>query len=383
MLTRSDINHPYDSWDIFCQEFIFYLCRRCCPPKYHKNIISKMPKQRHASVHHDGFIFNCMSPKCRIDDNELEIFFSNMEHGLFHGICTAYISWLICQQDSKLRNYTYEVLLMSCVLHGFTKSVKNDMLELRNIYDFLHPSAYNPQENDILTKADRVELRRYTLNGNTQYETMQLLDDELQQIITFFYAFIRPALSYFYACRDRLFVRHGIENQSHKNFNKSDRYPPLGSYATMNWADINDHPSAIKGVYQVTNQDTLTAYPIEVDRMPFGIVSDENKFIFQTLSHCSAHDNLCHFSKLRGYLDAAEFKLRGGKIYISQKRDHLYANSDIKLQYWKFTYQGIPYHHEQVQLLIKNKIIVIPQSNLINFWNLVKLLKDRLLILNQ
>ena len=86
---------------------------------------------------------------------------------------------------------------------------------------------------------------------------------------------------------------------------------------------------------------------------------------------------------MKGFITLDSFDRLGGKIVNSNERDHLYAKSEISLNNWIFLTQNIDHKkNKQIINLSKNDICVLPQETLAKFFMLVKILSDRLILLN-
>ena len=70
--------------------------------------------------------------------------------------------------------------------------------------------------------------------------------------------------------------------------------------------------------------DELKSYPIEINRVPFGIIDYVNN---KQKEFCSNHGVQQLWNKIKGMITYKEFINSGGKIINTNERDHLYATS--------------------------------------------------------
>lgn len=333
---------------LFLNKIINLICSRCSNTDY---------------THHKGLINKFLIPSKNISLEFYNNYFNDVEHGFFHALSTCYIYYII--NNNKID----EITIASLLLHDFLKcngfsQIDHD-IELRKYFSNLLEETYthsNPKnENKLLIKCDRIELRRYSDYKDWVDDRYYKLYDDFnikqKQEIEDFYNNIRPTLLYFYINRNEIFIRHGLED-----INKCDplnKFPPEKSYMT---------------------HDAIESYPIEIDRIPFGyITSDHNK----QMGYCSNHGLKQEWNKIKGYITFKEFTNNGGKIINTNERDHLYAISNININKWKFLYQNVHENNRQIIELKKNNINIISQQIISEFYIFIKLFQDRLVVLNK
>lgn len=312
--------------------------------------------------HHKGKINNFLIPQKKISSDFYNNYFSDIEHGLFHSISTCYIYFILNNNEID------EITVASLLLHDFLKcngfSQEDHDKELRKYFPNLLDETYthsNPQnENKLLIKCDRIELRRYNdykdWVDDRYYKLYDNLSKQQKNTIERFYNIIRPSLFYFYNNRNEIFIRHGLEY-----INKCDvngLFPPNKSFLAV---------------------DKLNSYPIEIDRVPFGYMTTDTN---QQKGFCSNHGRKMEFNKIKGFITYKEFINNGGKIINTNERDHLYAKSSININNWKFLYQNVTQDNKQKVELEKNNINIMPQKILSEFFIFIKLFQDRLVVLN-
>lgn len=337
----------------FIKIFTTKLCKKC--------------NENYAYTVDENFIPNSefihlLVPTKRIDDTFFKNFMNDTEHGLFHGICCCYIAYLL-----NGKNFN-ESLSLSLIMHDFLKcnGFSQDMhdKELINYYNKLLPETYthsNPEDDTrLLVKCDRIELMRYKDYKNwvddRHYKIFDDIDSQTKEEIMKFYKEIRPSLLYFYENRDSIFLRHGLEKLS--KMEASPIFPPPDSYMVI--ADSE-------------------SYPIEIDRVPFGF---DHMDVIRQHGYCSNHGLFNSWNKVKGFITLDDFIGCGGKIIDSKRRDHLYARSEIDMKEWHFLFQGVDEDCDYIKYLKDNNINIIEQKLLLRFFTLIKLLCDKILILN-
>ena len=284
----------------------------------------------------------------------------------------------------------------SALLHDFLKvnGYEQELhdSELINFFDKLLPETYqhsNPSDkykNNLLIKADRVELRRYNdykeWVDERFYNLIFSLSEKTQNYLDIFYNNLRPALLYIYINKNKIFIRHGIER-----FNKDITFWPI---------DYIDY----------TNKDI---YSIEIDRIPFSSFINNNILLdvfssnhcskvpwdnFSQNGFCSNHCGKAPWNKLKGYITKDDFSHYNGEIVIENCRDHLFAKSKIETYNWVFIVQNI-YDPKGADNNISNDNIkvtyiklletnnhIVQQNTVFLFNKLIKLLGDRLTVIN-
>jgi len=356
LLQMNSLSPVFQHLDMYLDSCIDMICSRC----------SRNPK-----THHKGLIQTFLTPK-KSTSHLLDMYFRDTEHGLFHGIMSGFIISLL-HKDKNIggKECILEKEYSSAFLHDILKcngyvQEEHDRL-LSEFYPNLKVETYmhsNPSvtlENEYLILADRIELTRYpgykTWVDERYDKIFQTIEETTKFSIEQFYSKIRKVLLFFYSNSDSLFLRHGLERIQMGKFEKHAIFPPENSYLEIE-----------------------QGYPIEVDRPPFGIVN--NWHTNATNGACSNHGIDYNWNKIKGYIRYSDFCNFGSKIIDSHQRDHLYANSSIQLKDWVFMYQNINEDDFQLMKLIENDIDVLPQKIVNKLYTFVKLLKDRLIVLN-
>lgn len=307
----------------FFHKYISYFCGRC-----------------EGQGHHNGIINTFLTATKRYDKKMLDNFYNDTEHGFFHGLMTAFICYLI-NEDNKIvtKIDSLEKTFISATLHDFLKAngieQKLHDTELKQLYSNLNDETYvhsDPPEkfyNKHLIIADRLELRRYPdyLNWVDErfHNLYKIMKPETKDMLDIFYNCLRPALEYIYTNRKETFIRHGTEVEQSKI---EPIFPPeKTSYYTLK--NVNSK-----------------VYPIEIDIPPFcSIINNEiiegNKWYNDNQNgFCSNHDGLSQWNIIKGYIASNDFS-KNGKIINSLERDHLFAHSLIQINKWVFLYQNL------------------------------------------
>lgn len=345
----------------FLDTFIDYICARCSNSNKH---------------HHNGEINKFMITQNKIDDIYYKNYFDDIEHGFVHGLFCCFIAYIIDKENIN------EELFSSLLLHDFLKcsgySQESHDKDLIQYYNKLLPETYihsNPTdkyENKLLITCDRIELRRFENYkewiDERYHKTYNNLDDNKKQIIDEFYNKLRPVLTKLYKNRNEIFIRHGLENYEHADY--KGQFPPK--------VDFN---------VKVKNVNT---YAIEIDRIPFGYLDIDTH---KQKGFCSNHGCDSKWNIVKGFITFSDFVNKGGKMANSNIRDHLYATSDINIKDWIFLHQEPKYSENygerdkekdklQIEKLNDNNIPTIEQDLVFSFFHLVKILQDRLFVLN-
>ena len=367
----------------FLNSFSYFICPRCSPKNYTQEFghltekdVKLLPNNTPKEWgHHIGSIHKYIKSK-QMKSSFINNFLEDTEHGFFHGLMTAFIMYLINldANNAELTEQDYSSVLLHDFLkvNGYEQELHDK--ELIYFFDKLLPETYqhsNPSDkykNNLLIKADRIELRRYDdykeWVDERFYNLVSSLSKKTQGYLDIFYNNIRPALLYIYINKNKIFIRHGIER-----FNKDITFWPI---------DYIDY----------TNKDI---YSIEIDRIPFSSLINNN--ISQN-GYCSNHCGKAPWNKLKGYITKDDFTHYKGEIVIENCRDHLFAKSKIETYNWIFIVQNIDnpmgnndnIRNEDIHLiyikLLETEKHIVQQNSVFLFHKLIKLLGDRLIIIN-
>jgi len=356
-MNTNDYSDLYIDVEHYFDECIDFICSRC---------------SGNPLWHHKGLIHSFLTPSIKRDKTFYQNYFNDYEHGLFHGIMTGFIVSLLHKDKLiKKNNVILEQEYSSAFLHDILKSNNYPQEDhdkmLKDFYSNLKVETYvhsNPPDNfskEYLIMADRIELARfedYTEWVDSKYTNIFNIVEDITKIkIEKFYLMVRKALLYFYKNNDSIFIRHGLEQLNKGDFHKSASFPPVNSFLKI-----------------------AEGYPIEIDRPPFGVLNNWNTN--KCLGACSNHGHNSTFNQVKGFITYDEFMEKGGKIIDGKERDHLYAYNELKLSNWSFMFQQVNSNDKQVVELCKLGINIVPQSLVIKMFTFIKLLKDRLIVLN-
>lgn len=351
----NSLSPVFNKLDKYFDECINILCSRCGGTRHSK-----------------GLIHTFLTPIVKNNYEFYNKYFEDYEHGLFHGIMCGFIISVIHKDKNLQRSdVILEKEYSSAFIHDILKtngvSQEEHDSKLIDIYPYLKKETYlhsNPPldcQDEYLIIADRIELTRYSDYNSwvdEKYKNIFLkMEISTKKLINDFYSNVRKTLLYFYKNSNNIFLRHGLEKIDTANYDKNSIFPPKNSYLELS-----------------------SGFAIEIDRAPFGV---KNNWITNTTEGaCSNHGENRRWNKIKGYITYDEFINKNGKIIDSKQRDHLYANSNIELSEWVFMYQNTPYDDELILGLIENGIKIIPQQIIQKMFTLIKLLKDRLIVLN-
>lgn len=356
ILHMNSLSITFRHLDTYLDSCIDMICSRC---------------SGNHDCHHKGLIQSFLTPT-KSSSHLLDAYFQDTEHGLFHGImCGFIISLLHKDKNIGVDNCILEKEYASAFLHDILKcngySQEEHDARLSEFYPNLNDETYmhsNPHitlQNKYLILADRIELTRYPDYKSWVDERYEIIFQTMEETTKFsieqFYSKIRNVLLFFFSNSDSIFLRHGLEKIEAGDFAKHSIFPPENSYL------------------EISN-----GYPIEIDRQPFGIINNWNTNA--TNGACSNHGMECNWNKVKGYIRYEDFCDFGSKIINSHERDHLYANGSIELKNWIFMYQNIDEDNFQIVKLIENDINILPQQLINKLCTFVKLIKDRLIVLN-
>lgn len=305
----------------FLELFISFLCAKCGTVFYpHKELY----------FHNMGRINRLLTPRQKIPDKYFENYFNDVEHGFFHGICSCYIAYLLKDGDVDEQEMASILLHDFLKCNGFTQDSHDTDLFL--YYDKLMSETYthsNPlDQGNILVKSDRIELTRYDdykeWVDNRYYDICKTENKHIDE----FYNNIRPSLLYFYKNRNSVF---------------------LCSYDNT----------------------------VEVDRVPFGY---ENFDVIEQHGFCSNHGLGFSHNIIKKFISINDFS---GIVDVSDFRsEKLIITSESNSDKWYFLYQGINETHKHIEELKSNNENIISQQLVKKFFTLVRMLQDRLIVMN-
>ena len=306
------------------------------------------------SCHHDALIFESLKLKRDIDRSKVIDWVEDLEHGLFHGFCTAFLGawheWSKRKDEDFVNVEWYKStahgvnwifpskFVASCLLHDFgrfTGSETRHDAVVCEYFDVLKLVANHSQPDQVnsLVIADRLELRRYDdWHQWVEQGKLSVFDDN----IDVFYEYIRPVLEQVFGHRHALWMRHGVEHKFYMRNNKTrDEYLSCQP----------ETPCPHKGHWRALLHKN--GYSVETGRVP--------------AYFCLAHN--FGFTP-NGYLPIDVFFEHGGSLENAEGdagfRDHLVAVGKVPIKEWFFLADGIEKRHPRMQA----KILELCESSL-------------------
>lgn len=330
---KSKFYHVNESFLTFCNSFLKVLCPRC----YNAYAKAKL------NPHNHGYFNMCFltSPK------------ETWNH-LFDGFIKCFIAFSI-NNDKSLISKKKERFI-ECFSDILVNVNKNNLphFEISN-------SIYRAFVNN--SKLDQTKFKEY--ENKIKLSTLAS--------IKILFQYIFPSLKYFHENRDKIFIRHGLEKKTN-DYEKNMIFPPNDE--KHGWR-INK----VTNILGKTVPSTLPAYPIEVDKLP--------------LTHCAAHSNKEIYGNVKGFISANDFKKLGGKIHIRYEkndnvmpRDHFFAESNINLKHWVFTYRNSNENklkkeiRQAVSKMIEQEIPVMYENIIISYSSVMDLITYKFILLH-
>lgn len=277
--------------------------------------------------HTPGYLHTFLQHKA----TPLAAYLDDTEHGLFHGICAAYVATVLDGKGSA-KDEAYVRTVASCLVHDFVRCTDPSTAEthdalLRDVFPNLDECTYThsnpPDPTPTLVRADRVELMRYPDHPTWVDDRLRLLLAELplpkRQLLQQFYSTQRPALLFFYRAlvarrgdASSVLVRHGLECNGWEADRACPKWPPTGSY--MPFCPGGPRP----------------AFAVETSALHGGM-GDE----------CFDHDPGSSWDRIQGWVSLRALREGGGRLVADGTRDHLVcSDGDLERKDWVFTYNS-------------------------------------------
>lgn len=375
--------------------------------------------------HHECTFNTVLKSIKKIDDSFVDNWFKDTEHGYFHCLMVSFISYYYDQNVFENRKLDFDNIdfksndihhmnqhmvkyLSSGLLHDFLKcngyKQEEHDTRLREYFPLLMEETYqhsNPSpeyDHSLMIIGDRTELRRYPDYDEWVDKSVLkheiLLNKENKEILDIFYNVLRPSLLYLFENRQKVFVRHGIENIH--NTSISDKYPFANSYS-----DVKEHTCYYKKKQEVLVSDVKDSdlyYPIETGKLPFADYYWKDSEEIHG-SNCINHDKHHNWNMLKGVISLQDLKKNGGKIVSTNHRDHLYAESNIDTDKWVFIhkvhynhFEGIPRYrikafdktsyNEHISKMLEKGLGLVSQRVINEFFKVMDLLDVKMRSLN-
>ena len=182
-----------------------------------------------------------------------------------------------------------------------------------------------------------------------------------------------PVLKYLYENKNSIFLRHGLEKRT-DDYSINMVFPP------------NDDKHGWR-IHNITAKDgktfpsALPTYPVEVDTVPF--------------KKCASHSSKEIYGNVKGFIAFPNFKKLGGKIHMRYEkedsvmpRDHLFAESNIHIKNWIFTYRKNNDSslketiRKAVNALVQEGIPVIDEAIIPNFTHVLEAIANKFILLH-
>ena len=235
-------------------DFIDYLSSLVCPQKCHTQFSGDVCNYRTKWKNHNkGALVRILADGPRIDSQSVLKWSKDVEHGLFHGVMTAFIAMMFKHPDgipehifeeqtsSKINTAITadERIVVTCLVHDFVKSSfekePHDFLlkdYFYNLSDIVY-SHSSPKDINELIVADRWELLRYpNWKDWVDFDMLNHFSHKTTSMLIAFYSHLRPALEKMIFYKDDVWFRHSPErmwvNDSFPNLNSHSNYPPKG-----------------------------------------------------------------------------------------------------------------------------------------------------------
>lgn len=360
--------------------FLNYLSTMVCPQKCQNQFAGDHCRYRSAwTTHSKGSLVRILADGPSVREEVISAWAEDTEHGLFHGIMTAFFAFLYKypdglpneiyqEQNSKTINTPIdenEFLISSCLVHDFVRSsIKEEPHDqkLKEWFFSLDESTYThsvPPNISPLVVGDRWELLRFSDYSEWLDENkLNMMPKKLQSKIKSFHQHIRPALEKMIAEKNDVWFRHSPEklweNHNFKKLTSESCYPPKGywnaredddSYFAVETGTMPPRGCLLHGYARNNSLDNTDPSSYS----PYGMInlkslkqySDKNK---KTISPCvrvTAMEDVELPWENKNWLgdDWANIIKQTGyakNTFIS--RDHLAASSEVPLKEWIFLY---------------------------------------------
>lgn len=185
--------------------------------------------------HNSGYLWEMMGHGPKLPREIIEAWIEDHEHGLLHGIFTAFAGLYLAADKHPCITETYGSnghgmpptrearFLVASLLHDLARYVPDSLDDTHDalLFDLINglPDAtyrhHTPHPKDVdtpLVRGDRLELMRYDdWQDWVDTSIYDYLDATKRKMIDLFYGRLRPALLEAWAYRDDPWVRHGLE----------------------------------------------------------------------------------------------------------------------------------------------------------------------------
>lgn len=245
----------------------------------------------------------------------------------------------------------------------------------KELCDLLTHMLLSNNTHEIPLYGDANKIHNYLVNGEDEEMFKHVTQSQKESnmiLINIFYKHLYPALKYFHTHKNDVFIRHGLEKNTYKYDNQSI-FPP--NDVNFGWR-INKVSNEVDD-YIVPH---TAAYPIEADKYPF--------------VGPSMHSSNEIYGNVKGYIASNVFKQAGGKIHCRYEksntlmaRDHLFAESEIHINNWVFTYNidhpenKTKYIKMALRSMLIGQIPFIADENLKIFNKIYEIIENKFILL--
>lgn len=287
---------------------------------------------------------------------------------------SGYINYLLKTHKIINKKVIFDGLtrcFIAYVLNDDSNITKNKKDSLNKFFCHLLIGKYI--QSDLYRQT--IQISEYYLNGSREREII-VLSNKIKKstniLLTGFFKYIYPCLQYFYMNQNDVFIRHGLE-KTVDQYNSSMIFPPNDTVS--GW-----RIHKVTGINGRSEPTILPAYPIEIDKFPF--------------TECASHSSDEIYGNVKGYISQSNFKSYKGKIHIRYEdsdkimaRDHLFAESNISIKHWYFTYRmkAPEKLKKTVKNAIKNIMVsdipIIAEEPLIIYKSIVDIIMNKIVVL--
>lgn len=305
-------------------------------------------------AHHDFHLHKYIFSQ-KLTEKNVEDWFSDSEHGYFHGLMTGFIAYFLMKYVYQNRKYLPHLiktkkhfskktdsrvyfegkikvlseLFFSCIFHDYARVAEgseNHDKKLKEYFPYFLEETYthqNPPKDGLLVSSDRIELRRY--KDYEEWKDEKIVEQYSSKFtsgqglyLDIFYSTVRPALLYFFEKRKELFVRHGPEYRMQGK--QGEKYP------TKNFAHL---------AKDFGGNEFRENYAVEIDEFP--------------LKFCSNHSGEAIWQFIKGYISLDELRDAKFGYWVREEKenfdsihfDHLVMKAERKIEDWVFLHRPV------------------------------------------
>jgi hypothetical protein len=321
-----------DKFFHFCNTLLKVICPRC----YNNYAHTKL------NPHNHGY----MNMKITEASNQTSIH-------IFHGIMKCFIAFVINDDKNIIKKKRERFI--ECF---------SDLIVNKNHSGLDHFTYANTIYNYFM-KLNENKSEFIGLEKKMKFSTLITL----KTIFKYQY----PALKYLCENKGSIFLRHGLEKKT-DDYSREMIYPH----------NDDRHGWRIHNVTMKHGESAPTifpSYPIEVDTLPF--------------KKCASHSSKEIYGNVKGYIAFPNFKKLGGNIHMRYEkedkvmpRDHLFAESNIHVKHWIFTYRKNydPSVKENIKkavhAIVQEGLPIIDEAIILNFTHVLEAITNKFILLH-